>query len=138
MNINSIIRSMSTAGTPASGRHLRLLLVTALLLPLAPLASAEEPVVTYAKDIKPLLQGRCTSCHSGWFPSAGLDLDELESILEGSRSGPLVVAGRPDKGWLMHVVNQTSGRLRMPPKGPQLSAAQKQLLQRWIEQGLRP
>jgi len=113
-----------------------------LLLSSVPLANAAnvagEPVVTWAKDVKPLLESRCTSCHSGWFPSAGLDLTELDDILKGSRSGPLVVAGRPDKGWLMHVVNQTSGRLRMPPEGPQLSAADKQLLQRWIEDGLRP
>ena len=95
-------------------------------------------MVTWSGDIQPLLERHCSSCHSGWFPSAGLDLTDLDDILEGSRSGPLVVAGRPDKGWLMHVINQTSGRLRMPPQGPQLSAADKALLQRWIEQGLRP
>ena len=96
-------------------------------------------VVSYARDVTPILQRHCTSCHSGWFPSAGLDLADLDDILAGSKLGPLVVAGRPDKGWLMFVVgDQASGRQKMPPEGPRLSADEKALLRRWIELGMRP
>lgn len=117
----------------------RTTLLAGLLCALAaPASAADEAVVTWSGDVKPLLERRCTSCHSGWFPSAGLDLSELDDVLEGGRSGPLVVAGQPDKGWLMQVVNRSSGRLRMPPSGPRLSEDDKMLLQRWIEQGLQP
>lgn len=103
-------------------------------------SAAAEPVVTYAADVRPLLERHCNSCHSGWFPSASLDLSNLADILKGGKSGPLVVAGRPDKGWLMFSITRASGRQRMPPegKGAPLSDADKALIGRWIEQGLRP
>ena len=103
-------------------------------------AATAEPVVTYAADVRPVLERHCTSCHSGWFPSASLDLSNLADILKGGKSGPLVVAGQPDKGWLMFSVTRATGRQRMPPegKGTPLSDADKALIGRWIEQGLRP
>ena len=95
-------------------------------------------MVSFARDVRPLLDKHCTSCHSGWFPSAWLDLTDLDDILEGGKAGPLVVAGKPDKGWLMFSIRSAEGLRRMPPEGPRLSADETALLARWIEQGLRP
>jgi len=115
------------------------LLLSPTVFAVGPEVSATEPVVTYQRDVLPMLERHCTSCHSGWFPSAWLDLTDLGDILDGGRSGPLVVPGRPDKGWLMFAVgDEASGRQRMPPEGARLSEQEKALLHDWIEQGLRP
>ena len=107
-----------------------------LFLPLLPgLVVAQVP--TYQQDVAPILERHCTSCHSGWFPSAGLRLNSLESIREGSRSGPLIVPGKADKGWLVYVLTQTEGRYRMPPEGPQVSERELQLIRDWIAAGAR-
>jgi len=51
----SVLRSRRYAGALAG-----------LMLAGIPLANAaDESVVTWAADIKPLLESRCTSCHSG-------------------------------------------------------------------------
>jgi uncharacterized membrane protein len=35
-------------------------------------------------DVAPILQQRCVMCHSGAAPAAGLRLDSLQALLEGS------------------------------------------------------
>ena len=106
-------------------------------LPMSGLVLADA-VTTYEQDVRPILERHCVDCHSGWFPDAGLDLSERAEILAGSRSGPLVVAGKPDKGWLMYSLTRAEGRQRMPPTDkPPLSEQEKAVLVRWIEQGLK-
>ena len=48
-------------------------------------APAKQKDVTYAKDIKPLLEASCIRCHGADRPKAGLRLDSLEGILKGSK-----------------------------------------------------
>ena len=93
--------------------------------------------VTFDAQVLPILERHCIDCHSGWFPDAGVDLSSREEILAGGPSGPLIVPGKPDKGWLMHTINKSSGRQRMPPQGPPLSSAEKDTLKRWILDGAR-
>jgi uncharacterized membrane protein len=116
---------------------MKLLAISVLPLLLSGLVQADA-VTTYEHDVRPILERHCVDCHSGWFPDAGLDLSEREDILAGGRSGPLVVAGKPDKGWLMHSITRAEGRQQMPPSdAPPLSEQEKAVLVRWIEQGLK-
>src|ERR1041384_4787626 len=55
--------------------------------------AAAKKGLTYATDIKPLLDASCVRCHGGERPKAGLRLDSRENILKGSKEGPVVVAG---------------------------------------------
>ncbi len=104
-------------------------------LPVTPAISADAP--SFETQVRPILERHCIDCHSGWFPDAGVDLTSREEILAGGPSGPLLVPGQPDKGWLMHTITQTSGRRRMPPDGPGLSVEEKDTLRRWIAGGAR-
>ena len=49
--------------------------------------------VTYATDIKPILDQSCVKCHSGEKPKAQLKLDTLENVLKGSKDGKIITAG---------------------------------------------
>lgn len=109
----------------------------ALLLPLQLAAShaAETPELRYA-EIRPILEAHCVDCHSGWFPKAGLRLDSRAGVLEGGRSGPAIVPGRADQGYLMRALRLPDGhRGKMPPGDGRLSEAEIERLRVWIHQG---
>ncbi|MCW8886716.1 MAG: c-type cytochrome [Motiliproteus sp.] len=109
---------------------------TALMLILPTLAAAEP--VRYQSDIKPIFDKHCVECHSGWFPDGGLRLNSLENIHEGGKQGRAVIAGQPEKGWLINLVRTKSGRYsKMPPGPAQLSEQEIQLIQQWIADGAR-
>lgn len=114
---------------------------------LATLATATLPVVVcaqmqaarpidFAKDVHPLLQSRCTSCHSGDSAQAGLHLDSREALLRGGKSGPAVIPGQPSESLLILKVTGQHG-LPMPPSGPRLTPDAVAILRAWIEQGAK-
>ncbi|UCH42068.1 MAG: hypothetical protein JSU67_13935 [Gammaproteobacteria bacterium] len=100
-----------------------------------PLARAQSASVY--TDVAPILQERCTMCHSGGAPAAGLRLDSLESLLEGSTRGKVVVAGAPEDSELLRRIRGES-QPRMPMTGPPfLSDAEIAIIEQWIAGGLQ-
>ena len=87
--------------------------------------------VSYAKDVRPILESRCASCHMGEFVSEGLDMNTYESLLEGSQNGPVIVPGDARHSLLVKKV--TEGK--MPKRGPKLTPAQIQIITDWINAG---
>ena len=56
--------------------------------------AAEPSRVDFARDVQPILKGRCFSCHDGRKHKAGLRLDVRASALRGGESGkPAIVRG---------------------------------------------
>ncbi|HAA52072.1 MAG TPA: hypothetical protein DCE43_20300, partial [Planctomycetaceae bacterium] len=49
----------------------------------------------FEAKIRPLLVSRCSKCHSGPKAKAGLDLSRVTGLMNGGRSGPVVVPGNP-------------------------------------------
>ncbi len=87
--------------------------------------------VSYAKDVRPILESRCATCHMGEFVSEGLDMDTYESLLAGSQNGPVIVPGDAKHSLLIQKV--TEGK--MPKKGPKLTPNQIQIITDWINAG---
>lgn len=87
--------------------------------------------ISYASDVRPILESRCATCHMGEFVSEGLDMDTYESLLAGSQNGPVIVPGDANKSLLIEKV--TEGE--MPKKGPRLTPAQIQMITDWIDAG---
>jgi len=81
--------------------------------------ASQEKGVTYAKDIKPLLEASCFRCHGENRPKAGLQLTSLEGVLKGSEDGKVVVPGESKKSLLLIAAAQIDDETAMPPKrGP--------------------
>jgi cytochrome c553 len=100
--------------------------VALLLVPLA--ASAAEPVLTFEKDVRPIVRAHCTHCHGEEeTPEGGVDL-RLRRFMD-----EILVPGHPDRSQLVSVIR--SGE--MPEKGKPLSDAQIGVIERWIAQGAR-
>jgi len=70
--------------------------------------------VTFAQDIKPLLEASCVKCHSGDKPKAGLDT--LENTLKGSKEGKVLVSGKSQQSQIVIAMAQLDPESAMPPK----------------------
>jgi len=92
---------------------------------------AQHAEVSFANDIRPLLQNRCASCHTGKFVNQGLDMGTYDSLMAGSEYGPVIVPGDANGSLLVEKV--TSGE--MPKRGPKLTPAQIALIVDWINAG---
>jgi len=79
-------------------------------------APAAQKGVTYEKDIRPLFEASCIRCHGADKPKAGLRLDKLEGVIQGSKDGKVVVAGKSKESVLVIAVSQLDEEKAMPPK----------------------
>lgn len=61
------------------------------------LLEAQSPMVSFVKDIKPILETRCLKCHGDTMQAAKLDLRSREAALKGSEKGPVLVVHKPDE-----------------------------------------
>src|SRR4051812_11541159 len=69
-----------------------------------PAGTASDPPVDFAKEIAPLLAGRCVACHNAGRAKGGLDLSTQEKARAGGSGGPAIVPGRPDEGSVLEMV----------------------------------
>ena len=118
----------------------RIVLLTFLLLSIAPtFASANEPV-NFNRDIRPLLANNCFRCHGpdAETREAGLRLDRQEAATRELDSGDhAIVSGDPATSQLIERLRTDDEDLRMPPAdiGPGLKEHEIELLERWIAEG---
>jgi mono/diheme cytochrome c family protein len=87
--------------------------------------------VSFAKNIMPLLNSRCGSCHGKTRPAEGLSYLNYDTMMQGSKNGPVVIPGDPDNSLMIQLMIEQ----KMPKKGPKLTPAQLQLFIDWIAQG---
>ena len=111
--------------------------LTLLLLLVVPEGIAADAPDVYATQIKPLLRGRCFSCHGSLKQEAGLRLDTAVLMVAGGESGPAIVRQDAAKSLLLKRISATDIADRMPPEdeGEPLSAEQIALIRNWITAG---
>jgi hypothetical protein len=105
------------------------------LVLLLPCAATAAPPVSWSRDIRPILADNCFSCH-------GQDANRRKADLrldtqEGQRAGHVVVPGKVDESELIRRILAADPKEVMPPPKSkrQLTAAQKDILRRWIAEG---
>ena len=92
--------------------------------------------ISYNRDIRPIFNERCITCHGGVEREAELSLLFRTDALDTTESGkPAIVPGAPGESELMRRITHDDPDERMPPKGEPLTDAQIGKLERWIEQG---
>jgi mono/diheme cytochrome c family protein len=80
-----------------------------------PPASTQKDI-TYAKDIKPILEASCFNCHGEKNPKAGINLTSVENVLKGGKDGKIVEVGSGEKSLIVEATSQLNPRTSMPPK----------------------
>jgi hypothetical protein len=99
----------------------------------SPTASA-PPTVTFARDIQPILERSCASCHSGDLKLGELDLSNREAAMRGGAHGAVIVAGNSEKSKLYRMVAGLDQPV-MPMDGDPLKPAEVAAIKTWIDQG---
>ena len=87
----------------------------------------------FEKDIRPILQKRCVTCHGEDDPEGDLDLRTLESLVRGSRRGPVIFEGFSDKSVLIRKV--TARQMPPPDSEEPLTEAEIRTFKSWIDKG---
>ena len=105
-------------------------------LDLAQLPPATPRPVDFAKDIRPIFEQACQSCHGAQKQKSGFRLDEREAALKGGENyAPDIQPRHSADSPLIHFVAGLVPDRKMPPKGDSLTADQIGLLRAWIDQG---
>ncbi len=95
-----------------------------------------KPAIDFHKDIKPILEFNCVSCHNEEKAKAELRYDSREHFLKGGEGGPAFVAGKPDESLMIELVSlpEDDGDI-MPSKGRVLRKDEIDKLRAWIAAG---
>ena len=105
------------------------------------ISADSETEINFEKQILPILQNRCFSCHSApgtiTKPKGGVQLDSVKGI-EASLHGEVIIVGKPEDSLLYQRITLPEGETGiMPPPdgGEPLSKQETDLIRKWIEQG---
>jgi len=108
-----------------------------------PPASTKQGV-TYATDIKAILDASCAKCHSGDKPKARLKLDSLENALKGGKDGKVITPGDSANSLIVKSIAHLTADHDswMPPLNNRagikpLTPEQIGLIRAWIDQGAK-
>lgn len=105
--------------------------------------AAGSSTVSFARDIQPIFDSRCKSCHypNGVAPIGlqvtGLNLSTYQTVISGAIMGPVVIADEPCSSVLyLKVTPGPPFGSRMPLNGPPfLPDGDIQLIHDWIAEG---
>jgi Planctomycete cytochrome C len=89
--------------------------------------------VSFSKDIQPILQSACVSCHGVNQISRGLDMRSYVSLMKGSQNGAVVLSGNANNSLLIQSVESGA----MPKRGGPLTSDQISLLVQWVNGGAK-
>jgi len=107
----------------------------------------EASVVSFKNDVFPIFQERCMICHAVGSPGcvvSGLSLATYDSLMKGTKFGPMIIPGNSaDSNLLRLVKHQADPSIAMPrsqtPGKPSewLRPDQISLIETWINQGAK-
>jgi hypothetical protein len=93
--------------------------------------------VDFQKDVVPIFQTSCITCHSSGKTEADLSIETKAKLLEGGASEPAIVPGKSAESLLIQLVSGQDPDRIMPAKGKRLTAEQIGVLRAWIDQGAK-
>jgi mono/diheme cytochrome c family protein len=97
-------------------------------------AAVASDEISYRRQVQPLLARSCFACHG---PDAQQRQADLRLDQESSAKEAAIVGGQPEASSLIERIFSTDADSVMPPPetGHPLTAAEKELLRRWVAQG---
>ncbi|MEM8678981.1 MAG: PSD1 and planctomycete cytochrome C domain-containing protein [Planctomycetota bacterium] len=95
------------------------------------MVTAAQDRVSFAEQIRPLLNRHCVACHGGVKQAAGVSFVYADGLQQ------LIAPGDAAASYLIERVTDPNPTSRMPPAdhGPALTDAEVQLFSTWINQG---
>lgn len=114
-------------------------ILSAMALAVITGAGCSERSVSFERQVLPILQKHCAECHApgaAGYVQSGLELTSFDTLMQGTRFGPIVEPGDP----LISVLNQlVEGRahpsITMPHGRSPLHDSEVAVLRTWVAQG---
>ncbi|RXK48292.1 c-type cytochrome domain-containing protein [Aquirufa rosea] len=94
-----------------------------------------EEALVFQDVVQPILEKKCVACHNPDKIKGELLLTDAKAIAKGGKTGPLLVAGKPELSLLIQRAHLSiDDKKHMPPIGrPQLTDDELQLLSWWVK-----
>jgi WD40 repeat protein len=98
--------------------------------------------VDFEKDVYPILDANCVSCHNVAITENGLNLEDHKGMMKGGKRGMAIVAKDPDKSLLYRIASRAM-QPAMPPlpnkvEAKALTPKELGILRQWILEGATP
>jgi len=109
---------------------------------LAATGCQREQVVSYQKDVVPVLDKHCKYCHTpgqAGYVVSGFELGSYETLMKGTQFGPVVLPGDALTSVLVMLIEgRVDPSLKMP-HGDATTPTKEEILtiRRWVEQGAK-
>ena len=114
------------------------LLAWAWFVQRGPALEATNSEVSFARDIAPLLQQKCVTCHGPEKTKGKYRLDSFQSLLKPGNSGETpLVADQPSRSKIFQLITANDPDERMPQKDDALPPEKIALIENWIAAGAR-
>lgn len=107
-----------------------------------------ERQVSFADDVQPIILASCVECHNEnaeGYAASGFSLSDYDSVMKGTKFGPVVVANSSESSPLYQVIaHKTAPEIHMPPhhedawaegRGTPLTEEHIETIKAWIDQG---
>ncbi len=95
--------------------------------------------ISFKEDVQPILELRCLECHQpggAGYEASGLDMRTYESLMKGTRHGPVVVPGDAFTSHLNALVEwRAPPEIRMPHNKKKLTHCEINIFRRRVNQG---
>lgn len=117
-------------------------LLLAACLPALLAACSNEPAVSYAQDVQPILEKNCLSCHQAGgtgYEASGLSMVSYDDLMKGTNAGPMVIGGDVEGSNLLVLMEGRADPSISMPHGamdpvPSMDIA---TIKKWIAQGAK-
>ncbi|MEO8495775.1 MAG: DUF1549 domain-containing protein, partial [Planctomycetota bacterium] len=102
-------------------------------------ATADEgKPVSFYEQIRPIFQAQCHGCHQPARDNGKYVMTDFAKLVAGGESETAaIVAEKPDESSLVAMITPTDGEAEMPKGKKPLSAAEIELVRRWITEGAK-
>jgi uncharacterized membrane protein/mono/diheme cytochrome c family protein len=129
-----------THGTNYLTQYMPVAVKRGLFLGAGTAASRVSAESFYAKNIQPIFDANCVTCHGETKSKGELRLDSYELLMKGGKDGLVIAPGHPETSLLLERVTlPTNHKQFMPAEGrTPLKLEEIALIRTWIEQGASP
>ncbi len=102
-----------------------------------PINAKAAAKVSYHKQIKPLFEAKCITCHDSESHKGGLDMSSVAAMRKGGEdAGPSIISGKPDSSPLVQYIRGLK-KPQMPMRKKPLTEAELHLVRQWIAAGAK-
>jgi len=101
-----------------------------------------EAAVSYSRDVQPILQANCLSCHQqggAGYEASGFSMASYDELMKGTNGGPMIIAGDSAGSNLIVLMEGRADPSISMPHGSAdpVGKAEIDTIRRWIDQGAK-